>query len=193
MKKEECDIVKDLLPSYCDKITSTATNQLVESHIKTCEECKNELQNMKKEIEQPIIEEKEKIDYLKGYRKSKIKAVLIAIIIMLLAFEIFVATITIITNIEFFVDIKDINITYEGKSMDEKTGKEKIKFIMNNEKYVIFEQEKREDMQNKALYIKVIGKYERTYDYFILFCNTRRKHRKSVYGRQKGKRKRNME
>lgn len=158
MKTEECDIIKDILPSYCDKITSSTTNKLVEKHIQTCEECSNELQNMKKEIESPIIEEEE-IDYLKGYRKSKMKAVLVAIVIMILVFEIIILIGTIIVNIKFFVNVEDINITYQGKSINKNTGNKEITFQVFNKKYVIFQQEVRKDIQNKALYIKVIGQY----------------------------------
>lgn len=40
MKNRECDIIKDLLPSYVDEICSEASKEWVEEHLKTCEECK---------------------------------------------------------------------------------------------------------------------------------------------------------
>ena len=39
MKYLECYIIQDLLPSFSDKISSKATNKLVEEHLKQCENC----------------------------------------------------------------------------------------------------------------------------------------------------------
>ncbi len=36
MRKVECDVIQDLLPSYIDKISTEATNALVEEHLQTC-------------------------------------------------------------------------------------------------------------------------------------------------------------
>ena len=38
-----CEMIKDVLPSYVDKLTSDVTNNLVEEHINECEDCKNTL------------------------------------------------------------------------------------------------------------------------------------------------------
>lgn len=51
----DCDIVKDLLPLYVEDLTSEKSNQFIEEHIATCDECTNNLKNIKKEI--PIVEE----------------------------------------------------------------------------------------------------------------------------------------
>ena len=55
MKFIDCDIIKDLLPSYSDKILSTASNKLVEEHLQTCKNCLKEFQDMNKEIPDEII------------------------------------------------------------------------------------------------------------------------------------------
>ena len=34
--KVDCDIIRDLIPSYLDKVSSEATNKLVEKHLETC-------------------------------------------------------------------------------------------------------------------------------------------------------------
>lgn len=41
-----CNIIKDLLPSYIDKICSDETTVAVEKHIKNCTECKNFMHRM---------------------------------------------------------------------------------------------------------------------------------------------------
>ena len=45
-----CDIVKDLLPSYIDGLTSEGSNQIIEDHLKHCENCKNYYSEMIKEF-----------------------------------------------------------------------------------------------------------------------------------------------
>lgn len=45
-----CDIIKDLLPLYHDKICSEKSSQLVEEHLATCEECRSELSKIETDI-----------------------------------------------------------------------------------------------------------------------------------------------
>lgn len=40
MNKKECDIIKDLLPSYVDNICSEASKEWIEAHLADCEECR---------------------------------------------------------------------------------------------------------------------------------------------------------
>lgn len=37
--KNQCPIVKDLLPSYIDELTSSETNQFIQTHLNSCKEC----------------------------------------------------------------------------------------------------------------------------------------------------------
>ena len=39
--KLNCEIVKDLLPSYIDHLTSEASNETVQAHLAEFEECRN--------------------------------------------------------------------------------------------------------------------------------------------------------
>ena len=41
MPRINCNIIKDLLPSYIDELCSTESKQLIEEHFKECESCKN--------------------------------------------------------------------------------------------------------------------------------------------------------
>ena len=56
MKQINCDVIQDLLPSYSDKMSSNATNTLVEEHLKNCKKCNIALNNMNKEIDAEFIE-----------------------------------------------------------------------------------------------------------------------------------------
>ena len=40
MTKLACDIIRDLLPSYADGLTSQASNEAVESHLAACPACR---------------------------------------------------------------------------------------------------------------------------------------------------------
>ena len=66
---ENCNVVKDLLPLYEDGVCTNESKELVETHLKTCEECRNELKKMK---ECPEIEAKD-VDTGKAIKKAKKK------------------------------------------------------------------------------------------------------------------------
>lgn len=48
--KNECYIVRDLLPSYIDQLCSEESSRFVEQHIDTCEHCAQLLQQMRVEL-----------------------------------------------------------------------------------------------------------------------------------------------
>ena len=41
MVKNECEIVKDLIPNYMENQVSSSTKDFIEEHIKNCNACKN--------------------------------------------------------------------------------------------------------------------------------------------------------
>ena len=65
-----CEIIRDLLPSYADGQTSDITNTAIEEHISECRDCADMLRRMK-EPEEDILSQKEEINYLKKVKKSK--------------------------------------------------------------------------------------------------------------------------
>lgn len=85
MKKElPCCIVQDILPNYIEKLTSDETNQAIENHMSTCEECKKACEQMNSDLgsstmKAPAIEMK----FLKKFKITKILAAVIAIILAL--------------------------------------------------------------------------------------------------------------
>ena len=40
MEKMNCDIIRDLIPSYVDEVCSQATKECVEAHLEECGECR---------------------------------------------------------------------------------------------------------------------------------------------------------
>lgn len=92
--KLNCDIVRDLLPSYVDKLTSETTNEAVNEHLKECTECSEVLQRMK-EPEKTGSEPKAEVNYLKKIRRRSLQkgfivcAVLVIIAILAGSFKTF--------------------------------------------------------------------------------------------------------
>ena len=46
--KTSCNVIKDLLPLYHDGVCSRESRELVEEHLKECEECRMELKKYSK-------------------------------------------------------------------------------------------------------------------------------------------------
>ena len=53
MNKVNCEIIRDVLPLYTENIASDPTKRMVEEHVASCEECRNKLDLMKKELKIP--------------------------------------------------------------------------------------------------------------------------------------------
>ena len=86
-KKTECEIVQDLMIGYVDEILNEESKKLVEKHLLECEFCQKKLEELKADITENEENQKKEIDYLKKIRrKSKIKAILMAIGILILIF-----------------------------------------------------------------------------------------------------------
>ena len=82
MTKLPCDIVRDLLPSYVDGLTTPVTNLSVEKHLEDCSDCRSIYIRMKNNTgeEQDPAQERE-LNFLKKHRKRSLRNVLIAVIV----------------------------------------------------------------------------------------------------------------
>ena len=133
----DCDIIQDLLPSYSDKILSKSSNKLIEKHLEKCKDCELTLKNMNKSIDAEILKNQdEEIDYLKGYKKKKIKSIFISVLIAFLIFEIgvYILYINDIFNIQFALNANEINVDYMYKTKDN-IGKDVLEIHLCSEKY----------------------------------------------------------
>lgn len=80
--KLPCEMIRDLLPSYVDGLTSDVTNEVIREHIETCDECRKILQRMQEpENIEPEESEKE-IDFLKKTRSKMRRMIVISIAMM---------------------------------------------------------------------------------------------------------------
>ena len=58
--KLNCEIIRDLLPSYIDGLTSQESNRLVEEHLESCAECREYLKEMQADLSSEASVEKNK-------------------------------------------------------------------------------------------------------------------------------------
>ena len=96
MKKNECNIVQDLIPLVIDRAASGESRELVETHIFTCEDCKKTYQSMKAALPEPVravyeCEQQKYVDALRNVRKKRLKrrilsVCLVSLICMIAAF-----------------------------------------------------------------------------------------------------------
>ena len=82
-ERKVCKIVQDLLPNYIENLTNEETNIFIDEHLKSCNECKKVLENMKKEeeINDVEIEEREDKSIKKFMRQFKILRNILIIIL----------------------------------------------------------------------------------------------------------------
>lgn len=76
MNKKECDITRDLLPSYVDNICSEASREWIEEHVKECEDCRRTAEAMRHtEISATMLEQVQLEAGKKVIRKNLRKSV----------------------------------------------------------------------------------------------------------------------
>ena len=80
MDKLKCEIVRDLLPNYVEKLTCDVTNECMDAHIKECEECREICNKMQYQMKEDPVPEAKNL----GRFLNKIKIRYVKIIILLL-------------------------------------------------------------------------------------------------------------
>lgn len=97
-----CEVIKDLLPLYHDGVCSADSRKIVEEHLEHCENCRDELKSMDREL--PVAKRNEnlseaeivkklskcwKVGMIRSLFKGALSA-LATVIIFLLIFHLFV-------------------------------------------------------------------------------------------------------
>lgn len=96
MKRNECNIVQDIIPLVIDRAACEDSRELVENHIAVCQDCRSKYNAMKADLPDTIRAEYESerqnfVDALKNVRKARLKRRIIStcltsLIFMLAAF-----------------------------------------------------------------------------------------------------------
>ena len=74
-----CAVVRDLLPSYVEGLTSEETNRAVESHLSACPDCMARKNAMMAPAEPEAAEQSREVDYLKTVKRKSGRRVVLAI------------------------------------------------------------------------------------------------------------------
>lgn len=161
MKSVDCNVIRDLLPSYGAELLSKESNNLIEEHMKICSECREVMRNMGIETNK-VYNQDESIDYLKGYRKKKIFSIIIAVIITILViFDTFCIGSKFLLNHKFYMNIEDVKLCYRGEG--EFRGNKILDYIMNsNSKFLVpfcYPEDVVKDTENGIVYMKLVGSF----------------------------------
>ena len=77
----KCEIIRDLLPSYMDGLTSVESNEMIEKHLEQCEECNTYFEEIRKEIFVVKIENDKEIQPFIKIKEKTARIVLVAVIL----------------------------------------------------------------------------------------------------------------
>ena len=109
----KCEIIQDLLPSYIEKLTSLHSNEEIEKHLQSCDNCLQAYKEMTAtaDLSVPIVDKEEvnNLNYFKKVKKKNIKTLILSILsVLILA----IALIGLFV-IGFPVSSKDVTIEYQ--------------------------------------------------------------------------------
>lgn len=82
--KRECKIVQDLLPNYVENLTDEVTNEYIQEHIKTCDECRKALESVNTDIQVEELNQDREIKYLKKVRSKIRRTIMLALLIIVI-------------------------------------------------------------------------------------------------------------
>ena len=77
----KCEIIRDLLPSYVDGLTSEESNREIMAHVAECAPCKEILEQMQEEVQEKAPKEKRKINPFRKFNRRMRRAVAMAVVI----------------------------------------------------------------------------------------------------------------
>ncbi len=86
MSKENCSLIKDLLPLYIDELCSRESTQIIKNHLEVCPECNKEYEQLTNQPEIKVVNDNS-TELIKGvgnmFKKDKKKAVIKTVSIFL--------------------------------------------------------------------------------------------------------------
>lgn len=119
MNELPCEVVRDLLPSYVDGLTSETTNRLVGEHVDSCASCRAALDAMRAPEERAEDESADReIDYLKKNRRRNRAMVLWSLTgALLLAFTVLFLRLFVIGEELSYGSVVPRNIVVDGNHL----------------------------------------------------------------------------
>ena len=78
----KCEIIKDLLASYVDELTSTESNEEIKLHLEYCPECQEYLREIRKDIEVDKAGNKEEIEIFIKVKEKTVQTIICVVMIL---------------------------------------------------------------------------------------------------------------
>ena len=110
----ECNIVKDLLPLYAEHMTSEDSNRMIEEHLKTCSECREELKRIQNEENTEINDDQMSKSFMhvsQKFRKNRLETILLTASIACTVFLTLFAWLSAPVWLTYQEAIKDVQIS----------------------------------------------------------------------------------
>lgn len=80
----KCNVIRDLLPLYADEVCSEDSKEMVEEHISTCQECKQELEDYRYNTGLPEVKADVAMKkFKKKMNKKNLKKIVVSVIVCL--------------------------------------------------------------------------------------------------------------
>ena len=125
--RNECNIIRDLLPLYAENMVSADTTAFIEEHLKDCEACRREYEKTKEP--QPAQEISHAAPLIKLRRKMKIKKIQTIILTAVFVIVLFVSAFAVLDAPVYFpysegivtveqLDDKGIRLTFDEEVTD---------------------------------------------------------------------------
>ena len=105
----ECNIIRDLLPLYAEEMVSEESRALVEEHLRECEPCRKELQEIKKS--QRIPPDTDTLPFRRVRRKLRIGRIRIGILTALLTLLV-ITLVTVYLNAPNYLPYSEENLSF---------------------------------------------------------------------------------
>ena len=97
--KVTCHVIKDMLPLYSENMLSEDSRKMVEEHIEQCQDCKNDLNDMRTFNEVPVNRDVTPLLKIKStLRKKKIQTVILSVLFSMIFF---IVTFSFLTEPEY--------------------------------------------------------------------------------------------
>lgn len=77
----KCSVIRDLIPSYIDGLSSVESDKVIEEHLAVCEECKEYYMQMNKEIATDTHRERDELNPFIKIKRNTVKKVFLAVLI----------------------------------------------------------------------------------------------------------------
>lgn len=159
----ECEMVRDLLPNYIEKLTSEKTNKFIKEHLGTCEECGKIYESMNIDLnikENGDIDNKKKVKIFKKLNKKVrvLQAIIISTIIIYLG--IYAKNLIILNSMIDLSESNNFNNYYQKSIHTNKKASYRSEYYQNNDNFLYISVGIHfNNITSKTIYGKFKGEY----------------------------------